>query len=163
MFSKSMLLAISAPFILGIAFSSLVAGQPDRRFDGTWVGTETVLKFEQRGFGGKSDPYPENRKAKIIIAEGGPLLGMVDGFCPGRYAEVSHSGNRLIFRGRNQEKSWGSELTLSANGTTLTENGGIPASIQMFAGGRQDAFSPKGPVFYGGGNAKITGIFHREK
>ena len=155
-------MGLSVCVLLSIAFVAMGA-QPDRHFDGVWEGTETVMKVEGRAFSGKSDPYAENRKAKIIITANGTLLAIVDGFCPGRYPEVSHSGNTLVFHARNQERSWGSELTLSADGNTLTEKGGIPASIQMFAGGRQDAFSPKGPVFYGGGNAKITGVFHRQK
>jgi hypothetical protein len=160
-------MVLSAGLLLSVGLLSTSAGQPDHRFDGVWVGKETVMMVEGPAIGGaKSDPYPMAHSAKIAIAEGGTMLAVIDGFCTGRYTEIHRSsGSVLVIHGKNNNngRSWGSELSLSADGKTLTEKGSIPATAKGNAGMREDAFAPQAPVIYLGVNTKVTGTFHRQK
>ncbi len=79
-----------APLLLILLLRPAIAALPERRFDGVWVGTETI----ERPF----KPRPvvvKKRPAKIIIVEGGTLLAIAEGHCPGRYANVNRSGETL--------------------------------------------------------------------
>src|SRR5881275_3125011 len=80
--------------------------QPNSRFDGIWVGSETL-------------ELGATRQAEIAIAQQGKLLGVVKGFYPGRYSRVAWSGNTLVFYNSNRR----SELTLSTDGRSMMENG----------------------------------------
>jgi len=124
-----------------------IGAQSDSRFDGIWVGSETL-------------ELGETRPAEIAISQGGKLLGVVKGFYPGRYSRVTWSGNTLVFYDSNRR----SELTLSTDGKSMMENGvaAIGNLVRGSGGSRQGAFSGHAPVL-GTINGKLTGTFHRAK
>ena len=138
------------PLLLSVFLSSVCAaqGQPNSRFDGIWVGSETLQ------LGG-------TRQAEIAIAQQGRLLGGIKGFYVGRYSQVSWSGNVLVFQAGGDRRS---ELTLSPDGKTMMENGvaAIGNPVRGGGGGREGALSGHAPVL-GTINGKLTGTFHRVK
>ena len=136
----------------------LAAASGDTRFDGIWVGTESVIGEETDGLL-KSEAYAEKQPAKIIIAEGGRLLGVAEGRGVGRYDNVQHSGNTLVFRSPNRI----GELTLSPDGQTMTEKGLTPAMKIINYGQREGALSGHAPRRAAGGWTEVTGTFHRAK
>ena len=154
---KTNILFASILLIAGLVCVS--AAQPDSRFDGVWVGTETVMRVDYSILGGAhSDPYPETRPSKIAIAQGGSLLGVLEGFGPGRYTDIHRSGNTLVFQAGARK----SELSLSADGSTLTERGVVPNTVTLNAGARQGATSGHPSTIQGPGATAVTGSFHRE-
>ena len=130
----------------------------DNRFDGIWVGTESVMGEESHGLL-KSQPYAQTAPAKIVIAQGGTLLGVVEGRGLGRYDNVEHAGNTLVFRSSNRI----GQLTLSADGQTLTEKGLAPAMKTSNYGSREGALNGHSPTRAAGGWTEVTGTFHRQK
>lgn len=136
----------------------LSAAAADNRFDGIWVGTESVTGEETHGLL-KSEAYAQKEPAKIIIAEGGRLLGVAEGRGVGRYDDVQHSGNTLVFRSPNRV----GQLTLSADGQTMTEKGLAPAMKILHYGQREGALSGHAPRRMAGGWTEVTGTFHRAK
>jgi hypothetical protein len=121
---------------IGLFLANATQAQPDTRFDGIWVGSET-LEFMGT---------PGTRPAEIAIAKEGKLLRVVKGFYPARYLDVSWSGTTLVF----QSADCRSELTLSPDGKTMKENG----------------FATAAKVLRGSGvpiKTRLTGRFHRAK
>lgn len=151
--------------LLGAGLSSVFAAQPDQRLDGLWVGTETVMSQEMHGML-KSEPIAQSRPAKIAIARGGTLLGVLEGYGTGRYDDVKRVGNTIVFHAGQRT----GQLTLSADGNTLTEKGIAPvAAILVNYGSREGAVSGEKPraLTYENKplmtNAPVTGVFHRQK
>jgi hypothetical protein len=150
---------------LGAGLISVFAAQPDQRLDGIWIGTETVMMQEMHGML-KSEPIAQSRPAKIAIAQGGTLLGVLEGYGTGRYSDVKRVGNTIVFHAGQRT----GQLTLSADGNTLTEKGiaPIPAIIVNY-GSREGALSgakPRPLTFENKPlmtNAPVTGVFHRQK
>src|SRR5947207_13059706 len=94
------LLVLSAFVVSGAA--------ADSRFDGVWVGTEGVTGRDFHGFQ-HSEPYERKLSAKIVIAQGGTLLGVVEGYGTGRYNDLKRVGNTIVFQAGNRS----GQLTLS--------------------------------------------------
>src|SRR5213079_269641 len=126
-------LIVSTAAVALLHSSALAA---DNRFDGIWVGTETVIEQEFHGTL-KGEKSPHTTSAKIVIAQGGTLLGVLEGYCPGRYNDVKRVGNTIVFHAGNRT----GELSLSADGQTLLEKGRVPGEIMIGAGARQGALS----------------------
>ncbi|PYK31972.1 MAG: hypothetical protein DME57_01765 [Verrucomicrobia bacterium] len=108
----------------------------DNRFDGVWVGTESVTRQDYHGFQ-HSDPYEHKTAAKIVIAQDGALLGVLEGYGPGRYTDVKRVGNTIVFHAGNRT----GQLSLSPDGQTLVEKGVVPGSVIMGVSQRQGASS----------------------
>ena len=78
------------------------AQAPNSRFDGIWVGTETVT-LQQSKWVPKSATRTTN--TTIAIAQNGTLVGIIGGFCPGREHEPECGGNECRF-GFHRELRW---------------------------------------------------------
>ena len=79
--------------IAAVAFLRSTALANDTRFDGVWVGTESVTMVEATIYGQPVDkPFEKKTPAKIVIAQGGTLLGVLEGYGPGRYSDVKRVG-----------------------------------------------------------------------
>ena len=137
----------------------------DTRFDGVWVGTETVMEQEFHG-GLRGDKSPHTTRAKIVIAQAGNLVGVLEGYGPGRYNDVKRVGDTIVFHAGNRT----GQLTLSPDGKTLVEKGRVPGSIIIGADSRQGALSGHRTTFQevdipplAKSTAEVAGTFHREK
>src|SRR2546421_1043588 len=103
-----------------------IGAQPNNRFDGIWVGMETAIPPPKMSSGDeKFVPMP--KKMKIIIAQGGTLLAIIGGNCPGRYDNVQRTGNALSFGVKDCKLA----VRLSQDGKTLTEEGSCMKVTQM--------------------------------
>ncbi|HLW34833.1 MAG TPA: hypothetical protein VKS98_04160 [Chthoniobacterales bacterium] len=147
----------------GLLGSTAVAG--DNRFDGIWVGTESVMMQEFHGFQ-RSEPFAQKRPAKIVIAQGGTLLGVLEGYGPGRYNDVKRVGNMIVFQAGVRL----GQLSLSADGQTMVEKGRVQGSLIMGGGQREGALSGHQQNYQSHdipGLAKstteVTGTFRRQK
>jgi hypothetical protein len=155
-------LSIAVLVIVCATIVSAVAA--DTRLDGVWVGTETVMYTEMYGTV-KAGTVPQSRPAKIAIAQGGTLLGVLEGYGTGRYNDVKRVGNTIVFRAGQRT----GQLTLSADGNTLTEKGIAPVATLTHINSRQGAQSGGGatPLTFDGkplmSNVPLTGVFHRAK
>lgn len=153
------------PAIGVAAFVRPDAHAADNRFDGVWVGTEAVMRQDFHGFQ-HSDPYAHKTSAKIVIAQGGTLLGVLEGYGPGRYNDVKRVGDTIVFHAGVRT----SQLSLSPDGQTLVEKGRVPASIVIGVGQREGALSGHEKSFQSHdipglakSTAEVTGTFHRGK
>jgi len=156
------------PLIVSIAAVALVrstALATDNRFDGTWVGTEAVMGQEVHGFL-RSKEFAHNTPAKIVIAQGGTLLGVIEGYGPGRYNDVRRVGNVIVFRAGNRT----GQLSLSPDGQTLVEKGRVPSFFIVGYAGHQGALTGHQRVIQSDeilpsrkSTTEVTGSFHRQK
>ncbi len=156
------------PLIASIAAVALLRSTTlaaENRFDGIWVGTETVMMQEFHGTL-RGEKSPRNTPAKIVIAQGGTVLGVLEGYGPGRYNDVKLVGNTIVFQAGIRT----GQLSLSADGRTLMERGTVPGSILLGVGARHGALSgheTKSQELDIPQSAKsaaaVTGTFHREK
>jgi hypothetical protein len=123
--------------------------QADRRFDGTWVGTETATA--QRVTWDSNAPKPQSASfnATITIAQAGKSVNKTGGTCFGQWQHVQRANNAISFSTQNCKI----KLTLSPNGKTLNESGIIALSPAHW--GRSDA-----PA--GAGNFQLLGTFNRQ-
>ena len=136
----------------------LCATQTDTRFDGVWVGTETIgphaaMSVAPKGAGSgtasMTESLKQKRSAKIVIAKGGTMLAIAEGICPGRYANVRKSGDSIVFEAGDCKL----QVTLSGDGRTLTENG--TAMNAIWTGSGNARYTKRFPV-------EVVGTFHRE-
>jgi len=144
-----------------IAFASLrsTALAVDNRFDGIWVGTETVKVYDWRGQQHSEQQFERKNSAKIVIAQAGTLLGVLEGWGPGRYNDVRPVGNTIVFHAGVRT----GQLSLSPDGQTLIEKGRIP---NFFESGlnREGALSGNHPIVQSDkSTVEVTGTFHRQK
>ena len=156
------------PLIVSIAAVALVrstALATDNRFDGTWVGTEAVMGQEFHGFQ-RSEKYAHSTPAKIVVAQGGTLLGVLEGYGPGRYNDVKRVGNTIVFHAGNRT----GQLSLSPDGQTLVEKGRVPDFFILGYAQRQGALSGHQRVIQSDTvlpsrktTTEVTGTFHRQK
>lgn len=155
------------PLSVSIAAVALLSSAlaADNRLDGIWVGTETVIEQEFHGTL-RGEKSPHNTPAKIVIAQGGTLLGVLEGYGRGRYNNVKRVGNTIVF----QEGIRTGQLSLSSDGQTLVEKGSVPGSIILGADSRQGALSGHQRNFQSHdipqlskSTAEVTGVFHRQK
>ena len=155
-------LIVSTAAVALLHSSALAA---DNRFDGIWVGTETVIEQEFHGTL-KGEKSPHTTSSKIVIAQGGTLLGVLEGYGPGRYNDVKRVGNTIAFRAGNRT----GQLSLSPDGQTLVEKGSVPGFIIFGVGSREGALSGHRSTFdsidipqSAKTAAEVTGTFHRQK
>ena len=151
--------------IAAVALLHSSALAADTRFDGIWVGTETVIEQEFHGTL-KGEKSPHTTSAKIVIAQGGTLVGVLEGYGPGRYNDVKRVGNTVVFQAGNRT----GQLSLSPDGHTLMEKGSVPGALILGVGARQGALSGHERNFQSHdipqsskSAAAVTGTFHREK
>ena len=157
-------LALIVP-ITAVALLHSIALAADNRFDGVWVGTESVMAREFHGFQ-HSEPFEYKTSAKIVIAQGGTLVGVVEGYGTGRYNDVKRVGNTIVFQAGTRM----GQLNLSPDGQTLVERGRVPGSIVIGYAQRQGALSGHQKNFQSHdipglakSTADVTGTFHRQK
>lgn len=160
---NKMLILFAAVAAIVLPSSTLLAA--DNRFDGIWVGTESVMIQDFSGFQ-HSDKYPHNTPAKIVIAQGGTLLGVLEGYGTGRYNDVKRVGDTIVFRAGVRT----GQLSLSPDGRTLYEKGRVPNFFILGASQRQGALSGHQTVVQSDTvlpsrkeTGEMTGTFHREK
>ena len=110
-------------------------------FDGIWIGTET----DTDSLGPKDFPNSVSGTVVIVISEGGKIVGKFRGPGPGRYESVTRRGNTLSLAAGNTKL----ELTLSADGHTLSESGMFESHT---GGGRGGSWIWR---------VKFSGVFHR--
>ncbi len=138
---------------IGLCYAPSAHAQADARFDGIWVGVETVTPESKiRPYEQKSIPAPH--RCTIAIAQGGTQLGIIDGICPGRYPRVHRAGNTLSV-------SYGEcklQLTISSDGKTLMEEGWYSMPTEWTVAIPTGKYWPTSwlPV-------RISGTFHRLK
>jgi hypothetical protein len=102
--------------------------------------------------------FEKKRSAKIVIAQGGTLLGVLDGYGPGRYSDVKRVGNTIVFHAGPRT----GQLSFSPDGQTMMEKGRVLAEMEGF--GREGAIP--GSQSRGSGLStitEVTGTFHRQK
>src|SRR5262249_12700470 len=131
--SPKLLLSI---LIIAVALLRTNASAADNRFDGVWVGTESIMMQEFHG-SVHSEPFAKKTAAKIVIAQGGTLLGVLEGYGPGRYNDVKRVGNTIVFHAGVRT----GQLSLSPDGQTMIEKGRVQGSLIMGAGQREGALS----------------------
>ena len=144
-FLRRMSLGILILLLTNFFVSIASAGQVDPRFDGKWVGLEAFRSTIPR----MTWKVPQVRTV-IGIAQSGTVLGVLSGFLPGRYPQISQQsgGNTLIFWGGNGfEGRKYCRLKLSADGNTFDELGSVVVHLR----------SPKGWFV----DAQVYGTFHR--
>jgi len=147
------------PLILSNAALALLrstAPAADNRFDGVWVGTERVTLQAYNGF--HTSEFEKKKPAKIVIAQGGTLLGVLEGYGLGRYSDVKRIGNTIVFHAGPRT----GQLSLSADGQTMMESGQVLEQVEGF--GREGALP--GNQHHGLGlwtTTAVTGTFHRQK
>jgi hypothetical protein len=100
--------------------------QPNSRFDGIWSGIENAIGPPKMSSGDEKF-IPQPQKITIIIAQGGTLLGIKGGNCPGRYDNVQRGGDTLSFGAGDCKLT----VRLSKDGKTLTEEGSSMKVAQM--------------------------------
>ena len=147
---KSVLISL----FVGLLYA-IPAAAADNRFDGVWVGTESAIGQEFRG--GSRLPSAVKKPAKIVIAQGGALLGVVEGYGPGRYTDIRRDGDTIVFRAGNRT----GRVSLSPDGQTLMEKGVIPGFLMMNIYQREGALSGHTQTIPLKGTAEVTGTFHR--
>jgi hypothetical protein len=111
------MIKFSAAIFLGLSATCILHAQTNSRFDGTWIGNETVRKVPV-SYDEKPSP-PRSIKTTIIIQQGGTLVGVIGGLCPGRFSEVEVKGKTLNLKAGDCSIS----LNLSPDSKTLTEHG----------------------------------------
>jgi hypothetical protein len=163
---------IFSAFSLVVAASTVRSGQ---QMDGIWVGTEKLTLSTRTDC--PKPTYEQSMSAKIIVAQHGSLLGVANGYAPGRYPNLHWSGDTLVFEVPNIRKG---ELRLSSDGKTLIEKGSLrrTTSVGFRMGGMGqpliDNTRGTGVVGLHGSRPtyvtvptscvdELTGIFHREK
>jgi hypothetical protein len=147
--SKVKTVALIGMVFLDFVFLSPTYSQADRRFDGTWVGTETATA--QRVTWDSNAPKPQSAsfKATITIAQAGKSVSKTGGTCYGQWEHVWWANKAINFSTRTCKI----RLTLSPNGKTLNESGSIALAPAHW--GRSDA-----PAGYG--NFELFGTFRRQ-
>jgi hypothetical protein len=129
--------------LLGAGLLPFCAIAADQRLDGVWSGIETVAQPFR--------PKPkiiQVRRVQIVIAQGGTLLAVTEGHCPGRYGNVrSVSKDTLAV----QAGDCSLRLTLSPDGSALTEQGTARAAAKI-----------RGTVPYGQVNRSVAEIVQVE-
>lgn len=147
--NKVKTIVVIGTVIMGFELLSPAYSQADRRFDGTWVGSESARA--QRTTWDTNAPKPQSAsfRATITIAQAGKSVNKTGGTCFGQWQHVWWANNAINFSTHDCKI----KLTLSPNGKTLTESGSIALSPAHW--GRSDA-----PAGYG--NFELFGTFHRQ-
>ena len=149
------------PLILSIAALTLfrsTAPAADNGFDGISLGTERLMVQAANSF--HTSEFEKKKPAKIVIAQGGTLLGVLEGYGLGRYSDVKRVGNTIVFHAGPRT----GQLSLSPDGQTMTEKGHVLEKVEGF--GHQAGALPGGSGGGGSGLSiitEVTGVFHRQK
>ena len=105
-----------------VGLSGVRAGQPDPRFAGVWIGTETYTVYGNRDQWAHA---PFRELAAIAISQDRKTLGVLRGLGSGRYdVSPKSNGSKLIIHSKaNRVGRNNSTFVLSADGDTVTETG----------------------------------------
>ena len=137
------------PRVIAVAVSAFLfsnaEAQPDTRFDGIWVGTETVT-LQQSKWDRKAS---RSTNITIAIAQGGTLVGIIGGWCPGRFSHVRRNGDSINFEAGHCKLS----VSLSPDGKTLIEKGSDSEVTSRWEVTNSAASYQ---------NFQISGTFHRQ-
>jgi len=132
--------------LVSIGLSATCFAQaPNSRFDGIWVGTETVT-LQQSRWDRKAS---RSTNTTIAIAQGGTLIGIIGGFCPGRFNRVRRNGDAINFEAGHCKLS----VSLSPDGKTLIEKGSDSEVAS------RDEVTNSAVDYH---NFQISGTFHRQ-
>ena len=147
--NKVKTIAIIAIILTNFALLLPAYSQADRRFDGTWVGTETATAQQVSWDPKAPKPQSASFKTTIVVTQAGKSVNKTGGACSGQWEHVWWANNAINFSTRTCKI----KLSLSPNGKTLTESGSIALAPAHW--GRSDA-----PAGYG--NFGLFGTFHRQ-
>jgi hypothetical protein len=136
--TKTALTALASLIMTSVTFAG------NQSFDGIWVGTETDAEVSNN-LNPPNKPNSTSGTVIIVVSEGGKLVGKIRGAGLGRYENIARHGNTLDFGAGNTKL----EVTLSADGHTLSENGMIEAHV---GGGRGGSWIWR---------IRVSGVFHR--
>jgi hypothetical protein len=141
---------LTAAPLFGIVVLSACAAQAQSgsSFDGIWVGKETTTRLKS-SWDPKDKGPATSRPTQIVIAHNGTQVGIIGGFCEGRFQHVRRTGNSLNFAAADCKF----RVTLSPDGKTLIENGKVSRTIQWRYGPDIDKEVQ---------NFEISGKFRRE-
>jgi hypothetical protein len=141
--------------LVSFGLGAICAAQapPDSRFDGIWVGTETLTPTAKIN-ADEQKRIPGPHRTTIAIAKGATMVGIIDGVCPGRYQQIRRGGNTLTFSAADCHLT----VTLSADGKTLTEQGNCNRPTMWAV--RMGVGSGVWPVTWV--PLRINGTFHRQ-
>ena len=113
-----------------------------------------------------SQQIPLQLPAKIVIAQGGTLLGVVEGYGTGRCNDVKCAGNTIVFQAGVRI----GQLSLSPDGRMLVEKGRVPGFLITGYAQRQGALSGHQTTVQSHdipqlnrSTTEVTGTFHRAK
>ena len=138
---------------IGVAAICAAQAQPDSRFDGIWVGMETASAGSAHLSANEQKFVPPPHQTQIIIAQGGTMVGIIGGICPGRYEKVQRTGDTLTFGAKDCVL----KISLSHDGKSLIEQGNCFRVTEWL----DRAYYGKFPHAMLG--LAITGTFHRSK
>ena len=147
-FNRVKTIAVIAIILTNFALLAPAYSQADRRFDGTWVGTETATQQQVTWDPKAPKPPSASYKTTIVVTQAGKLVNKTGGACSGQWEHVWWANNAINFATHTCKI----KLTLSPNGKTLNESGSIALSPGHW--GRSDV-----PAGYG--NFELFGTFHR--
>ena len=145
---------IKTLMLIGIAMMDFALlppaySQAERRFDGTWVGTETATAQQTSWDRNAPKPQSTNFQTTITIAQAGKSINKTGGTCSGPWEHTWWANNAINFSNQNYKI----KLTLSPDGRTLRESGFMALAPAHW--GRSDA-----PAGYG--NYELFGTFRRQ-
>ena len=142
-------IAVIGMVLMDFALLPSAFSQADRRFDGTWVGTETATAQQTSWDRNAPKPQSTSFRTTITIAQAGKSINKTGGACPGPWENARWANNAINFSNENYKI----KLTLSPDGKTLKESGTMALSPAHW--GRSDA-----PAGYG--NYELLGTFRRQ-
>ena len=137
----ALLAAVTARFAVA---ADAEAGPLDPRFDGRWVGIETVTF--RNGVESLAGTAPQ-QKTTLIIADSGKSVGVLSQWAPGRYLLSPKSKDRTIMFDSALRRA---KLTLSADGNTIKEDG----NLAVHARGRGNILCQVSATFHRSGKQK---------
>jgi hypothetical protein len=145
---QSRFLVAASLFSIVVLSAYAAQAQSGSRFDGIWVGRETTTRLIV-SWDPKDKGPSTGRTTQILIAHNGTQVGIIGGFCEGRFQHVRRTGKTLNFAAADCKFS----VTLSPDGKTLIENGKVSRTIQWRYGPDIDKEVQ---------NFQISGTFRRE-
>lgn len=137
---SALLIAVVGP----LAVAAEDSGPIDPRFDGRWVGIETVTF--RNAIETLAGPAPQI-KTTLLIADSGKSVGVISEFASGRYLISPKSKGRTIMFDSAFRKA---KLTLSADGNTIKEDG----NVALHARGRGNVLCQVSATFRRSGKQK---------
>jgi len=141
---RAMFLVAAVVIAQSVAAAGSEPGPLDPRFDGRWVGIETMtFRNAAETLAG---PAPQ-KKTTLIIADSGKSVGVLSEWAPGRYLLSPKSKDRTIIFDSALRRA---KLTLSADGSTIEEDG----NLAVHAPGRGNILCQVAATFHRSGKQK---------